>query len=242
MDSVLNTNSCSVEQNRFLEMVSTSILHGEDQHYEMPLSVRDDGLRLPNNKKMVEKRAELLNKRFLKNPEFHKDYQNFMNDMIRNGYAEVVENYDNGEPGRVWYIPHHGVYHKNKPDKLRVVFDCSGKYQGDCLNDCLYQGPNLLGVLLRFRSERIALQSNIKAMFHQLRVPATYRDLLRFLWWKGGLTTNELQTCKMCVYLFGTVSSPACANYALRRPRIMKTNLVKKQLQQLTIAFTSTTV
>ena len=115
MDSVLNTNSCSVEQNRFLDMASTSILHGEDQYYEISLPLRDDGLRLPNNNKMVEKRAELLKRRFLENPGFYKDNQNFQNDMITNGYAEVVENCDNGEPGRLRYIPHHGVYHKNTP-------------------------------------------------------------------------------------------------------------------------------
>ena len=69
MDSVLDTNSCSVEQRRFLLVVSTSIFYGNDQHYEIPLPLRNDGLRLPHEKKMVEKRAELLKRRFFKNPE-----------------------------------------------------------------------------------------------------------------------------------------------------------------------------
>nr|XP_006821169.1 PREDICTED: uncharacterized protein LOC102805354 [Saccoglossus kowalevskii] len=56
--------------------------------------------------------------------------------------------------GRGWYIPHHGVYHPKKPQKIRTVFDCSAKCQGMALNDLLLQGPdltnNLVGVLLRF--------------------------------------------------------------------------------------------
>ncbi|KAL1277108.1 hypothetical protein QQF64_023781 [Cirrhinus molitorella] len=31
--------------------------------------------------------------------------------------------------GNAWYIPHHGVYHPRKPKKIRVVFDCSAKFE-----------------------------------------------------------------------------------------------------------------
>ena len=59
---------------------------------------------------------------------------------------------------------------QEKPGKLRVVFDCSAKYKGICLNDILLQGPditnNLVGVLLRFCQESIAVQGDIQSMFH----------------------------------------------------------------------------
>ena len=59
------------------------------------------------------------------------------------------------EDETAWYIPHRGIYHPNKPGKIRVVFDCSAKYQGTSLNDNLLQGPDLtnglIGVLARFR-------------------------------------------------------------------------------------------
>lgn len=29
--------------------------------------------------------------------------------------------------GYTWYIPHHGVYHPRKLEKIRVVFDYSAK-------------------------------------------------------------------------------------------------------------------
>ena len=36
--------------------------------------------------------------------------------MIKKGYAEKVERVEEN----VWYIPHHGVYHPKKPNKIRV--------------------------------------------------------------------------------------------------------------------------
>lgn len=40
----------------------------------------------------------------------------FMNEIIERGEAEEVQ--DQGKEGEKWYIPHHGVYHSKKPDKL----------------------------------------------------------------------------------------------------------------------------
>ena len=77
-----------------------------------------------------------------------------MTTMLENGHAEKVPNTEKPKKGKLWYIPHHGVYHKDKPEKFRIVFDCSAKFRGISINDCLYQGPDLtnslIGVLLRF--------------------------------------------------------------------------------------------
>ena len=44
------------------------------------------------------------------------------------------------ETDNSWYIPHFGVYHPRKPNKIRVVFDCAAKVGGMSLNDFLLQG------------------------------------------------------------------------------------------------------
>ena len=76
---------------------------------------------------------------------------------------------------------------------IRVVFDCSARYKGFCLNDHLLLGSditsNLIGVLLRFRRESIAIQGDIQSMFHQVQIPTNDRDKLRFLWWETDLWT-----------------------------------------------------
>ena len=59
--------------------------------------------------------------------------------------------------------------------------------------------------------------SDIKSMFHQIRVSPEYRDALRFLWWTDGNLNTKPQTYRMCVHLFGGIWSPSCATFALQR-------------------------
>ena len=104
-----------------------------------------------------------------------------MQDIISNGYARKVE----GTSEDFWYIPHHGVNHPRKPDKIRVVFDCSAEYKGSSLNKELISGLDLtnqiVGVLTRFREDEIAFMADIEKMFYQVQVPVEQRKFLRFL-------------------------------------------------------------
>ena len=43
----------------------------------------------------------------------------------------------------------------------------------------------IVGVLLRFREEQIAVMEDIEPMFHQLRVPKDQCSFLKFLWWNN---------------------------------------------------------
>lgn len=83
------------------------------------------------------------------------------------------------------------------------------------------QGPNLtstlLGVLLRFRQESVAVMGDIQSMFHQVKVPENDRVFLRFLWWPEGDLTKEMAVFQKTVHLFSAVSSPSCASFALRK-------------------------
>jgi hypothetical protein len=47
-------------------------------------------------------------------------------------------------PGKFFYIPHDGVVNPQKPDKVRIVFDASARFNGVSLNDRLLKGPDLL--------------------------------------------------------------------------------------------------
>ena len=142
-------------------------------------------------------------------------------EIIDKGYARKISADIQKSSNVKWYIPHHGIYHPQKPGKIRVVFDCSAKYQGKSLNDLLLNGPDLtntlFGVLMRFRQERIALMADIESMFYQVRVVDADCTYLRFLWWPDGNLQGELQEYQMVVHLFGAASSPACSNFALRK-------------------------
>nr|XP_049612500.1 uncharacterized protein LOC125989984 [Syngnathus scovelli] len=175
---------------------------------------------MPNNRSLVEQRAVNLEKKLVKNPDFHADYKVFMHDIIAKGYAEKVPANSQCNDGEVWYIPHHGVYHPRKK-KIRVVFDCNATYQGVSLNNQLLQGPDLtntlIGVLTRFREEKVALMADIEAMIYQVRVPSKDSDFLRFLWWPDGDLNGKLEEYRMTVHIFGATSSPSCASFALRK-------------------------
>ena len=80
---------------------------------------------------------------------------------IDRGYVEQVFDCENND--RTWFLPHHPVLNPIKPEKI-IVFDCISRCMGVALNDALMN--NLVGVLIRFRLENIALVADIEAMLH----------------------------------------------------------------------------
>ena len=85
-----------------------------------------------------------------------------------------------------WYLPHYGITNPNKPGKLCRITNAASCYAGICLNDKLLAGPDLLGNMLaiqfRFSEQHVALQSDIEAMFMQVKVRTEDRQFLRVLW------------------------------------------------------------
>ncbi len=125
--------------------------------------------------------------------------------MVEQGYAEKVPKQElERHDGKVWYIPHHGVYHHLK-GKLWVVFDCGAEFKGTSLNYQLLQGPNLtsslIGVLLRFRQEPVAFMTDVWAMFYQVRVTDEDKDFLGFLWRPDVEVTRDIIELRMTVHL-----------------------------------------
>ena len=92
---------------------------------------------------MAEKRLLYLKKRFLRNPKFFADYKKFIEGPFDKGYAR--KSTKEATEVRTWYIPHHTVYHPNKPKKIRVVFDCSAEFNGASRNRSLMSGPDSWG-------------------------------------------------------------------------------------------------
>ncbi|XP_043977226.1 uncharacterized protein LOC122833589 [Gambusia affinis] len=209
----------SQEDLRFISIMENGVKIQEDGHCELPLPFKEDRPILPNNKNCAEHRLKCLKKRFGKDKQYHSDYVKFMNETIECGDAVKVPP-EELHKHPAWYIPHHGVYHPQKPGKIRVVFDCSAKYEGVSLNDHLLTGPELtntlVGVLCRFRKGQVAVMCDIKRMFHQFRVRVEDQDYFRFLWWDDGDFHSTPSVYRMRVHLFGAASSPACANFGLK--------------------------
>ncbi len=123
-----------------------------------------------------------VERKLLRNSDKASAYQAEITKLKEAGYAVKLEPSEVENSKESWYIPHHMVQHNNKN---RVVYNCSFGYEGHNLNQFLLPGPtlspSLLAVLLRFREHSIAISSDIKGMFHQVRLLPDDMSLLRFL-------------------------------------------------------------
>lgn len=95
-------------------------------HYEMPLPLKDDNIKLPDNQKQAFIRLD---------KKYYLDYSNFVSDIITNGLAERVPKGEMSlSDGRVLFLPHHGVYNRKKIEKVKVFFDCSVVFEVESPN------------------------------------------------------------------------------------------------------------
>ncbi|XP_047671761.1 uncharacterized protein LOC125145112 [Tachysurus fulvidraco] len=214
-----NKPAPSVEDIAFLKIMDTSVYRSDDNSWVAPLPFREPRKPLPNNKEQVVNRLTSLQRTLKRKPEMQQQYVEFMERIFTNGHAEVAPPLKEGD--ECWYLPTFGVYHSQKPNQIRVVFDSSARYSGISLNDVLLTGPDLnnslVGVLLRFRKEKVAILADIQQMFHCFLVHEDHRNFLRFLWHKDNDVNKEIIEYRMKVHVFGNRPSPAVAIYGLRR-------------------------
>lgn len=76
---------------------------------------------------------------------------------------------------------------------------------------------NLIDVLLKFRTESIAISVDIQQMFHSFLVEESHRNYLRFFWHRDNDPADIMIEYCMKVYVFGNRPYPAIANYGLHK-------------------------
>ena len=70
---------------------------------------------MPDNRSQIQRRTEQMKNRFRKSPEFKEKYVTTINDVVDKGYLEPVPvDQRDRDDGKVWFIPHHGVYNPEK--------------------------------------------------------------------------------------------------------------------------------
>ncbi|KAK7898591.1 hypothetical protein WMY93_019444 [Mugilogobius chulae] len=213
-----NRPAPSIDDETFMEKMDNEMHQNNNNTWVAPLPFKQPRPSLPNNKEQAVKRFMSLEKTLKRNPKMQEQYFAFMDKLIQNGHAEIAPPLDNEE---CWFLPTFGVYHPRKPEQIRVVFDSSSQYEGICLNDVLLTGPDLnntlIGVLLRFRKDKVAVLADIQQMFYCFEVTETHRNFLRFLWYEGNDINKQVIDYRMKVHVFGNSPSPAVAIYGLRR-------------------------
>lgn len=209
----------SIEDEIFLQIMNKEFKKDDSNSWVAPLPFRSPRPRLPNNREQALSRLMSLRRTLNRKPEMKHHFIDFMEDIFKNGHAEPAPP---PEPDKeYWYLPSFGVYHPQKPGKIRIVFDSSAQFKGISLNDVLLQGPDLnntlIGVLMRFRMDPVAVMTDIQQMFHSFLVREDHRDHLRFLWFRNHQLDDKVLEYRMRVHVFGNCPSPAVAIYGLKR-------------------------
>ena len=135
---------------------------------------------IPDNFLLCKRRLDTLLKRLRKNKDVLENYDNIIKQQEADGIVESAVDTCN-ESGRVHYIPHREVIRRDKENWCRIVYDGSAKGKNQVsLNDCLEKGPCLLPkifeILVRFRCYEIAVVSDIKSAFLNIRVDEKDRE------------------------------------------------------------------
>ena len=160
-----------------------------------------------------------------------------MEDYIDKGHAEKVPKEElEKNSGKVWHLPHQPVTYRLKPGKVRVVFDCAARYEGESLNMKLLQNPDLtnslVGVLIRFREEPDVLLADIESMFYQVLVEPEDCDAFCFLWWENNDLEEAPNEYRMVKHIFGATSLPSCANFCLKKTALIYEEAFDKEVPE----------
>ena len=183
----------SAEDKEFISLMEKFKNH-PGGNWIVPLPFRSPTLKLPNNKQQAIHHVKILDNSLKRNPLKRSHFVAFMKEILDSGHAEKAPPLEESE--ECWYLPLFGVYYPKKPNQIRDVFDASVKYKGVSLNGVLLSGPyltnSLLGILLHFRKEPIAVTADIKKMFYCFLAAEKHRNFLRFLWYMDNDPDKEL--------------------------------------------------
>ncbi|XP_055617605.1 uncharacterized protein LOC129762983 [Toxorhynchites rutilus septentrionalis] len=206
----------SKEDQRALQILKR-IVQTDNGHYETHLLWKYDKFRLPNSKPVALRRFYCLEARMKREPALAAVLRAQIDDYRRKGYIRKLTKDEELkiETQPVWYIPIFPVFNPNKPNKVRIVWDCAAETRGISLNSMLLKGPDqvipLDVVLYKFRENKVGLSGDIREMFLQVLIAKADQSFQLFLW--KDPEDEQPSTNVAQVMTFGASCSPSCAQY-----------------------------
>ncbi|XP_068758047.1 uncharacterized protein [Montipora capricornis] len=219
----LGAQNFTIKEEKELQLIESKLEYNKEEKRwltEYPW-IRDPA-QLPDNKRAAMGMLISTEKRLAKNKEHANVYQKQIEDMIEREVARKLSQTElKNYKGPIHYISHHEVL---KPDSkstpVRIVFNSSARYMGHMLNDYWAKGPHLLndllGVLIRFRENNIAMIGDIKKMYHTVKIKTIEQHTHRFLW-RDMDTGRPPDTYVIQRVSFGDKPSGTIATVALRK-------------------------
>lgn len=208
----------SADEKRAREIMEATTVRTESGKFQTGLLWKYDLIEFPDSKPMAERRLQCLEKRLSKDPVLYDKVREQGSNYLSKGYAHKAteKELQQTNPSQVWYLPLGVVVNPRKSGKVRVVWDAAATVRGVSLNSVLLKGPDLLQslptVLCRFRQREVAINADIKEMFHQVIIRPEDRQAQRFLWRNN--QSEPADVFVMDVAIFGSTCSPSSAQYA----------------------------
>ncbi|GFU14014.1 integrase catalytic domain-containing protein, partial [Trichonephila clavipes] len=161
-----------------------------------------------------------MERKFKNNPDFEKQYKEFMNEYESLGHMSLVNSRSHTSKDQN-FLPHHAVIKPSSPTtKLRVVFDASCKTtNGTSLNSLLGVGPKLqrdiFEILLNFRIPRIVFTADIEKMYRQILVADEDQKYQQILWRNN--SSENIRTYKLKTVTYGLASASFLATRCIKQ-------------------------
>ena len=183
----IGSKEYTIKEERELALIESGLKHKGD-HWEATYPWIKDPHFLPDNKMIVFRMLQSLEKQLLKDPSLAEMYKEQIKDMLQRKVAKKLSPTEiKTYKGPIFYIPPHVVFKReSKSTPCRIVYNTSKRMFGHTLNEYWAKGPNLLtnqlGILIRFREERFAVTGDIRKMYHAIKIGILEQNTHRFLW------------------------------------------------------------
>lgn len=185
-----------------------------DGRYEVGIPWIQEERKLENNRVLAQKRLENLEKSLQRKPKVAEQYNEALASHLKKGYIRKLTPEESMDRPK-WFLPHFPVIREDKATtKVRTVFDSAAKFKGRSLNDMMHSGPklqnDLVDILVRFRSEPVALVGDICEMFMQVGLAEKDRPYHCILW-RNFETYRPADVYEFMRLVFGDKASPYLA-------------------------------
>ncbi|XP_050313723.1 uncharacterized protein LOC126748497 [Anthonomus grandis grandis] len=209
-------------ESHFVETVSRTT----SGRFEVSLPFKKNISQIGSSREIAEKRFFAIERKFLKNKEFHSSYSQFIQEYELLGHMSKVDITKDSASVPTYYLPHHAVEKQDSTTtKLRVVFDASAKSTtGISLNDSLMVGPtiqmDLFSIIIRFREHNYVLTGDLAKMYRQILVKPCERNFQRIVW--RGSPDSDLQHFQLNTVTYGTASASFLSTRCLKQVSLDK--------------------
>ena len=207
-----------------IERLEGSMKHLDSGQFEVNLPFNGKLSLLPSNRELSVARTYKQIRDMANSEKYRTLVVKAKTELEVNDYIERIT--DDIKPGnKVHYLAWRGIMkEESQTTKLRIVMDASAKISASAvsLNQCLYQGPNMIlnlaQCLIRFMLKRYRCTADIEKAFLRIVIAVEDRDVLRFFWPEDPSDPNsKLIQYRWKAVLFGSISSPFILASVLKR-------------------------